>query len=100
MAIQSDGATYRLELALEKWRPNSVPIFFSVFAIGERALERQSWRAKSVNFGFVLAIQSLQGTDILNSHFTNAIAKDVADLSASEQHCSPTSRSFDIGSKC
>ena len=96
MAIQSDGATYRLELALEKWRPNSVPIFFSVFAIGERALERQSWRAKSVNFGFVLANQSLQGL----TFSTNAIAKDVADLSASEQHCSPTSRSFDIGSKC
>jgi hypothetical protein len=38
--------------------------------------------------------------DFLDSHFTNAIAKDVADLSASEQHCSPTSRSFDIGSKC
>jgi hypothetical protein len=34
--------------------------------------------------------------DFLDSHFT----KDVADLSASEQHCSPTSRSFDIGSKC
>ena len=61
VAIQSDGATYRLELALEKWRPNSVLIFASVFAIGERALERQSWRAKSVNFGFVLANQSLQG---------------------------------------
>jgi len=96
VAIQSNGATYRLELALEKWRSNSVLIFASVFAIGERALERQSWRAKSVNFGFVLANQSLQGL----TFSTNAIAKDVADLSASEQHCSPTSRSFDIGSKC
>jgi hypothetical protein len=54
-------------------------IFASVFAIAEPALERQSWRAKSLNSGFILANQSLQGTDILNSHFTNAIAKDVVD---------------------
>ena len=57
---------------------NLALIFASVFAIGERALGRQSSHARSVNFGFVLANQSRQDTDILNSHFTSAIAKDVA----------------------
>jgi hypothetical protein len=68
----------------EKWKTDLVLISAPVLAIGERTQERQSWHPKSVTFGFVLAIQSLQGTDILNSHFTNAIAMDLAGLSLPE----------------